>query len=152
MDSVDEIHNRTKWKDTLKEHYDQFHETFRFVVSRSVRLDLFRQNGDALIARYFLFHLFPFSLSEMRAKRFDELRAWHEILLKEKWLDFFFSIADGRPLPYDLCEQAYEFGPFPELFIEGRYGLFKHVAPGLPHFIPQGRDQRPHKDFRYRWG
>jgi len=117
--ALDEIHKRTKWKDILKGYYDQFHEIFRFVVSGSARLDLFRRTGDALIGRYFLFHLSPFSLSEMGAKRFEELSTWHEVILKEKWLGLFCSIADERPLPYDLWEQTYEFGPFPEPLLKG---------------------------------
>ena len=45
--ALDEIHKRTKWKDILKGYYDQFHKDFRFVVSGSARLDLFRHTGDA---------------------------------------------------------------------------------------------------------
>ena len=41
--ALDEIHKRTRWKDILKGYYDQFHEEFRFVISGSARLDLFRK-------------------------------------------------------------------------------------------------------------
>lgn len=112
--ALDEIHKRTKWKDILKGYYDQFHKNFRFVISGSARLDLFRMTGDSLIGRYFLFHLSPFSLSEIGCRAFEDLTLWHGIVRDEKWSDLFDIVADKEPLPYDLWQQMYEFGPFPE--------------------------------------
>ncbi|RKX59814.1 MAG: hypothetical protein DRP37_06085 [Thermodesulfobacteriota bacterium] len=117
--ALDEIHKRTKWKDILKGYYDQFHKVFRFVISGSARLDLFRRTGDALIGRYFLFHLYPFSISEVSAKSFEKLTLWHEIIKNENWSDLFDLLADSKPLPYDLWQQMYEFGPFPEPLLKG---------------------------------
>lgn len=117
--ALDEIHKRTKWKDILKGYYDQFHKVFRFVISGSARLDLFRRTGDALIGRYFLFHLYPFSISEVGSKSFEKLTLWHEIIKNENWSDLFDLIADNKPLPYDLWQQMYEFGPFPEPLLKG---------------------------------
>jgi len=117
--ALDEIHKRTKWKDILKGYYDQFHKVFRFVISGSARLDLFRRTGDALIGRYFLFHLYPFSISEVSTKSFEKLTLWHEIIKNENWSDLFDLIADNKPLPYDLWQQMYEFGPFPEPLLKG---------------------------------
>lgn len=112
--ALDEIHKRTKWKDILKGYYDQFHKDFRFVVSGSARLDLFRHTGDALIGRYFLFHLYPFSLSEIGCRTFENLTLWHRLHESEDWSDLLDRIAAVDPLGYDLWEQMYEFGPFPE--------------------------------------
>ncbi|MCK4825153.1 ATP-binding protein [bacterium] len=117
--ALDEIHKRAKWKDILKGYYDQFHKVFRFVISGSARLDLFRRTGDALIGRYFLFHLYPFSISEVGSKGFEKLTLWHEIIKNENWSDLFDLIADNKPLPYDLWQQMYEFGPFPEPLLKG---------------------------------
>ena len=117
--ALDEIHKRTKWKDILKGYYDQFHKVFRFAISGSARLDLFRRTGDALIGRYFLFHLYPFSISEVGSKSFEKLTLWHEIIKNENWSDLFDLIADNKPLPYDLWQQMYEFGPFPEPLLKG---------------------------------
>lgn len=111
---LDEIHKRTRWKDILKGYYDQFQNEFRFVVSGSARLDFFRKTGDSLIGRYFLFHLFPFSLSEMGSTPLKELSLWQSLLSREDWFDLFSIIADSKPLPHDIYEQLYEFGPFPE--------------------------------------
>jgi predicted AAA+ superfamily ATPase len=117
--ALDEIHKRTKWEDILKGYYDQFRDDFRFVISGSARLDLFRRTGDSLIGRYFLFHLYPFSVSEFGSKRFENLDLWHEIITNENWTNLFDRIADEKPLPYDLWQQMFEFGPFPEPLLKG---------------------------------
>jgi len=117
--ALDEIHKRAKWKDILKGYYDQFREDFRFVISGSARLDLFRRTGDALIGRYFLFHLYPFSLPELGSRAFEDLTLWHDIAKHEKWSDLFDLVADHKPLPFDLWQQMYEFGPFPEPLLKG---------------------------------
>ncbi|MCD6224116.1 MAG: ATP-binding protein [Deltaproteobacteria bacterium] len=117
--ALDEIHKRTMWKDILKGYYDQFYEIFRFVISGSARLDMFRKTGDALIGRYFLFHLYPFSLSETGSKKFENLHLWYEIITDENRSNLFDRIADEKPLPHDLWDQMYEFGPFPEPLLKG---------------------------------
>ena len=81
----DEIHKRTKWKDILKGYYDQFSHEFRFVITGSARLDLFRRSGDSLIGRYFLFNLLPFSFSELAGRKYENLAPWHEIIRNENW-------------------------------------------------------------------
>ena len=61
----DEIHKRSHWRDILKGVYDVFGNDFRFLITGSARLDLFRRSGDSLIGRYNLFHMFPFNLREI---------------------------------------------------------------------------------------
>lgn len=61
----DEIHKRPKWRDILKGVYDIFGDEFRFLITGSARLDLFRQSGDALVGRYNLFHMMPLSIREL---------------------------------------------------------------------------------------
>ena len=117
--ALDEIHKRVKWKDILKGYYDQYHKDFRFVISGSARLDLFRRTGDSLIGRYFLFNLYPFSFSEIAGNAFMDLYVWHELIQNERWNDLFGFMSDCDPLPYELWQQMYEFGPFPEPLIKG---------------------------------
>ena len=62
---LDEIHKYRDWKNYLKGVYDQFHDKYRFLVSGSGRLDLYQKRGDSLAGRYFLFHLWPFTISEL---------------------------------------------------------------------------------------
>src|SRR5512139_1165038 len=61
----DEIHKRNRWRDILKGVYDVFGEEFRFLVTGSARLDLFRRSGDSLVGRYNLFHMMPFNIGEI---------------------------------------------------------------------------------------
>ena len=65
----DEIHKYKDWKNYLKGVYDQFHEEFRFLVSGSGRLDIYQKGGDSLAGRYYLFHLFPFTLAELSGSK-----------------------------------------------------------------------------------
>jgi len=61
----DEIHKYKGWKNYLKGAYDRFHPEFDFLVTGSGRLDLYQKGGDSLAGRYSLFHLWPFTLSEL---------------------------------------------------------------------------------------
>src|SRR3972149_6391793 len=61
----DEIHKYRDWKNYLKGVYDRFHGEFKFLVSGSGRLDIYQKGGDSLAGRYYLFHLWPFTLTEL---------------------------------------------------------------------------------------
>lgn len=61
----DEIHKYKQWKNYLKGTYDHFHARYQFLVSGSGRLDVYRKGGDSLAGRYFLFHLWPFTVAEL---------------------------------------------------------------------------------------
>ncbi|MBI4633049.1 MAG: ATP-binding protein [Deltaproteobacteria bacterium] len=62
---LDEIHKYKEWKNYLKGVYDRFHQDYQFLVSGSGRLDMYQKGGDSLAGRYFLFHLWPFTLAEL---------------------------------------------------------------------------------------
>lgn len=62
---LDEIHKYKDWKNYLKGIYDQFHESYKFIVSGSGRLDIYQKGGDSLAGRYYMFHLFPFTIAEL---------------------------------------------------------------------------------------
>jgi predicted AAA+ superfamily ATPase len=64
----DEIHKYRDWKNYLKGVHDAFHDSYRFLVSGSGRLDIYRKGGDSLAGRYFLFHLWPFTVAELGGK------------------------------------------------------------------------------------
>jgi len=68
---LDEIHKYRDWKNYLKGIYDQFHDKYRFLVSGSGRLDLYQKGGDSLAGRYFLFHLWPFTIPELGKRNRD---------------------------------------------------------------------------------
>jgi uncharacterized protein len=65
----DEIHKYARWKNYLKGVYDRFKADFRFVVTGSGRLELFKKGGDSLLGRYLSVPLFPLSIGELAGKR-----------------------------------------------------------------------------------
>ena len=64
----DEIHKYARWKNYLKGTYDQYKDEFKFLVTGSGRLELFKKGGDSLLGRYFSVPLFPLSLGELRGR------------------------------------------------------------------------------------
>jgi predicted AAA+ superfamily ATPase len=68
---LDEIHKFKDWKNYLKGVYDQFHDRYQFLVSGSGRLDIYQKGGDSLAGRYYLFHLWPFTIAELGGRNLD---------------------------------------------------------------------------------
>ena len=62
---LDEIHKYKDWKNYLKGIYDQFHQEYQFLVSGSGRLDIYQKGGDSMAGRYYLYHLWPFTIAEL---------------------------------------------------------------------------------------
>ncbi|MDY6987933.1 MAG: ATP-binding protein [Thermodesulfobacteriota bacterium] len=103
----DEIHKYRDWKNYLKGVYDQFHDKYQFLVSGSGRLDLYQKGGDSLAGRYFLFHLWPLTISELGKMNREMALFLNEPLqasmenadeLKEIWSGL--SELSGFPEPY----------------------------------------------------
>lgn len=65
----DEIHKYKNWKNYLKGIYDEFFKEYLFLISGSGRLNTYQKGGDSLAGRYLMFHLFPFTISELSAKK-----------------------------------------------------------------------------------
>lgn len=63
---LDELHKMKGWKDYLKGIYDTKPDNLKILVTGSARLDTFRQSGDSLAGRFFLHHLLPLSLAEIK--------------------------------------------------------------------------------------
>jgi len=61
----DEIHKYKKWKRLIKGEYDRYKEKFKFLVTGSARLDIYRRGGDSLQGRYHYYRLHPFTLAEI---------------------------------------------------------------------------------------
>jgi uncharacterized protein len=104
---LDEIHKYRDWKNYLKGIYDQFHGQYQFLISGSGRLDLYQRGGDSLAGRYFLFHLWPFTIAELggRSRTLEhflknplEIKMEGSFDLKEKWIRL--SNMSGFPEPY----------------------------------------------------
>jgi len=114
----DEIHKRNRWRDILKGAYDLFGEEFRFLITGSARLDLFRRSGDSLVGRYNLFHMMPLSIGEIVGEPSGSC------FLQEAAFDKLadaFEKSISTPVTSetaDAFEKLSQFGPFPEPFIK----------------------------------
>lgn len=110
---LDEIHKYAKWKGYLKGCFDKYHEGFRFVVTGSGRLDLFKKGGDSLLGRYFGVPLFPLSLGELSEK----LPSFEEFCENTKN----FHPQNGNRKNY---QQLFSFSGFPEPFLKADQNFY----------------------------
>jgi len=97
---LDEIHKLRSWKRLIKGEYDKLKERYRFLVTGSARLDIYRRGGDSLQGRYHYYRLHPFSLAELLGDP-PRLEVMKEI-----------PVGD-RPHPEEF-EALFKFGGFPE--------------------------------------
>lgn len=115
----DEIHKYKDWKNYLKGIYDQFHEEYRFLVSGSGRLDIYQKGGDSLAGRYFLFHLWPFTIAEL-AGRNREMNGFLRDPLRV-------DMADQNHLR-GIWQGLSELSGFPEPYLAGRKTNYRRWA------------------------
>jgi len=108
---LDEVHKYKKWKTLVKGEYDKLKDKFKFIITGSARLDLYRKGGDSLQGRYHYHRLHPFSLAELLNKK-----NYPEIF---KELSF-----DSHGAASDL-ESLYRFGGFPEVLINQNSRLLR---------------------------
>jgi len=114
----DEIHKRNHWRDILKAVYDTFGADFRFLITGSARLDLFRRSGDSLLGRYSLFHMFPLSINELTGNLKPTC-----FLTKRDFdaLDAEFAVQITDPVAAEIIDAynlLFRHGPFPEPYLQ----------------------------------
>jgi predicted AAA+ superfamily ATPase len=113
----DEFHKHPKWKKLLKGYYDELGHFVRFVVCGSARLDLFRQTGESLLGRYFLFRMFPLSPNDVvLGKAFDFRKIWKP--------GSALSFSSLTPEWKEAVKQLYEISGFPEPFLQGKQSFY----------------------------
>lgn len=61
----DELHKYRRWKTYIKGEFDVHKDEFRFLVTGSARLDVYRRGGDSLMGRYRHYRLHPLSVAEL---------------------------------------------------------------------------------------
>lgn len=62
---LDEIHKFDGWKNYLKGIFDKHKNRINFLVTGSSRLNIYRQGGDSMMGRYFLYRAHPLSVREL---------------------------------------------------------------------------------------
>lgn len=65
---LDEIHKFRDWRNTVKGFYDKLSPEISFLLTGSARLEYYSFGGDSLQGRYFLHHLYPFTVKELDIK------------------------------------------------------------------------------------
>ncbi len=112
----DEIHKYKDWKNYLKGAYDQFHDKYQFLVSGSGRLDIYQKGGDSLAGRYFLFHLWPFTLAELGKQQ----------TTIDAFLDDPLQISMEHAGEFkEIWEGLSELSGFPEPYLSGRKTTYR---------------------------
>lgn len=109
----DEIHKRNQWKDILKGIYDVFGDTFRFLVTGSARLDMFRRSGDSLVGRYNLFHMMPLNIREFTGTSDSSCFLATDDMRAASFFEATLSQSFGTEM-IDGYRTLAHFGPFPE--------------------------------------
>lgn len=101
---LDEIHKYRHWKGLIKGEYDKLKETYKFLVTGSSRLDIYRRGGDSLQGRYHYYRLHPFTLAETEG------------------IASTLSLQSELPIGQNFHQAAMEildlFGGFPEPFVK----------------------------------
>lgn len=101
---LDEIHKYKKWKSFVKGEYDTLKEKYRFLVTGSARLDVYRKGGDSMLGRYHYYRLHPFTLAEATNK-FSTPEIFKEVPI-------------GSTEGQEAFISLEKFGGFPEPFIK----------------------------------
>jgi predicted AAA+ superfamily ATPase len=112
----DEIHKFKDWKNYLKGIYDQFHDRYQFLISGSGRLDIYQKGGDSLAGRYYLFHLWPFTISEL-----SEVNRKHAEFLRNPLR---ISMAKYEQLQ-EIWSNLANFSGFPEPYLSSRKTTYR---------------------------
>jgi predicted AAA+ superfamily ATPase len=97
---LDEVHKFKKWKSLLKGEFDTLKGKYKFLVTGSARMDIFRKGSDSLMGRYHYFLLHPFSLAEIYGQN-SENQPFTEL-----------AIGSAQP----GLDELMKFGGFPEPF------------------------------------
>ncbi|HDK82362.1 MAG TPA: ATP-binding protein [Nitrospirae bacterium] len=100
----DEIHKYRQWKGLIKGEYDKLKHIYKFLVTGSSRLDLYRRGGDSLQGRYHYYRLHPFTIAEVEGLA-CRASVQHEL-------------QPGEGFYQDSLETLDIFGGFPEPFIK----------------------------------
>lgn len=120
---LDEIHKYKNWKNLIKGEYDKLKSKYKFMVTGSARLDIYRRGGDSLQGRYHYYRLHPFSLAEFLNTR-NRIQIFKEIALQEGSYN-------------EEFDTLFEFGGFPEPLLKGS-----------PRFLRRWHNEKVERMFR----
>ncbi|MBI5846543.1 MAG: ATP-binding protein [Nitrospirae bacterium] len=102
----DEIHKYRQWKGLIKGEYDKLKDRFKFLVTGSARLDLYRRGGDSLQGRYHYYRLHPFSLAEMEGIPYRSFVAGELPMGKDFYQDALNTLDNFGGFPEPVTKQS----------------------------------------------
>lgn len=70
---LDEIHRKTNWKQFVKGIYDTRPTSMRMLLTGSARLDVMQKIGESMAGRFFVHHILPLSVAELRQVEASDL-------------------------------------------------------------------------------
>ena len=96
----DEIHKHPDWKNYVKGFFDLYKNFFSIIVTGSARLDVYQSGGDSLMGRYFQYHIYPLTVTELTNT---------EVPIKEFRAP---KVTSGEDF-----SNLYKYGGFPDLYL-----------------------------------
>jgi predicted AAA+ superfamily ATPase len=108
---LDEIHKYRKWKNLVKGEYDKLKEKYKFLITDSARLDVYRKGGDSLQGRYHYYRMHPFSIAELLNKN-NRFEIGTELFIENEEHN-------------EELDILFEFGGFPELLVKQNKRLLR---------------------------
>jgi predicted AAA+ superfamily ATPase len=120
---LDEIHKYKNWKKLIKGEYDKLKKKYKFLITGSARLDIYRRGGDSLQGRYHYYRLHPFSLAEV-LNRFNTIEVFKKLPLDDNFHK-------------DEFDALFEFGGFPEPLLKSN-----------PRFLRRWHNEKIERMFR----
>lgn len=112
----DEIHKYKNWKNYLKGVYDRDYDSYKFLVTISGRLDIYQKGGDSLAGRYYMFHLFPLSVSELAGKS----KSMSDFIADPLQINM-----EGLSEVRAIWDNLSELSGFPEPYLSGRKQTYR---------------------------
>ncbi|MBP7795988.1 MAG: ATP-binding protein [Elusimicrobiales bacterium] len=100
----DEIHKMKKWKNFVKGEYDKLKNKYKFIVTGSAALDIYRKGGDSLQGRYHFYRLHPFTLNEVLNNKIN-VNVFGELNFSDKFY-------------VNELNLLFKYGGFPEPFLK----------------------------------
>lgn len=100
---LDEFHKHARWKSWIKGEYDVHHRKYKFLLTGSARLNIYRKGGDSLQGRYHYHTLYPFTYGEISGNE-SHVKPGEELIFNED-------------VKNDNLEILYQFGGFPETLL-----------------------------------
>ena len=97
--TFDEIHKFDRWKTYLKGLFDHHKNHISFLVTGSSRLNVYRQGGDSMMGRYFLYRAHPLSVGELLNPSACDTEIKAPLKISDEYFEALIDFG-GFPKPY----------------------------------------------------